>query len=139
MLPDNKQSPIRYQNVNCPDWQSPEAKWNRRSTQIGTRVLQQERTMVPFRHVLICLFMTENFEYAHIHLILIVCFFGLLRISNVGIQSVKKFDPSRNIQIKDVKIIKKALWINVKWSKTHQTKGEMLWLPACKTELLCPV
>ena len=128
-----------WYGYSCVNWERQELKWNRRSAKLVTREQEKERTVVSFRHLLICLFMNEDICNSNVHLILLICFFGLLRISNVGIESIKRFDPTRNIQLKDVSVVKNSLRIYVKWSKTSQTKGEFLWLLACKTEVLCPL
>ena len=82
-----------------------------------------------FRDFLICSILTENVEDAPLHLVLIVCFMGLLRISNVGIPSVKKFDSTRNTQICDISDEGDAIKVLIKWSKTQQFDVDTLLLP----------
>ena len=92
-----------------------------------------------FRDFLICSILTEKVEDAPLHLVLIVCFMGLLRISNVGIPSVKKFDSTRNTQICDISDEGDAIKVLIKWSKTQQFDVDTLLLPKACSDVICPV
>ena len=94
---------------------------------------------MPFEHFLISLFSTEGIQFAHIHLALILAFFGLLRCSNLTVQKHGEIDLTRDILLTDVKDCGSHLVINIKWSKANQTGGDILVLPRSISDILCPV
>ena len=79
-------------------WDDHLLRWNRRSAKVTLRDKMTEQSSVSFRDFLTCLFITEKLEESPMHL----CFLGLLRISNVGISSLARFDKLRNTMLKNV-------------------------------------
>ena len=120
-------------------WDDPKLRWNRKSARLTLQGIKEEQTVMSFTHLLVCLFMTENVDKAHLHLSLILSFFGLLRILNITISSTSSFDPTRNTQIQDITDNGESLNIFLRWSKTNQTGSDSLVLPKADTEVLCPV
>ena len=120
-------------------WEDPRIRWNRRSARIVLRNKEHLQSAVSFRHLLTCLFYTDDIDNAPIHLSLILCFIGLLRISNVSIPSVNDFDVTRHTQICDVEDEGDAIKICLKWSKSNQYSKDSLLLPIAKSSVLCPV
>ena len=72
--------------------------------------------------------------------IFLVAFFGFLRLSNMTPHSIALYDPSRWLSASDVTFTSKFLKINLKWSKTLQTrdKVQVLTLPKLAFAHLCP-
>ena len=99
----------------------------------------KEQTVVNFRDFLICLFLTEDTSQVNVRFGFILCFFGLLRISNVTIQRENTVDISRNLLIGDIEDQGDALKIFLKWSKSSQFTSEIIILPKARTPILCPV
>ena len=128
-----------WHNHDCNIWYDIRLRWNRRSAKMVLRDMEKIQTVGSFRDWLICLFLTEKIEYSPFHLALILCFTGLLRISNVAIVTVHNFDKSRNAQIKDVTDEGDGLKLLLKWSKSNQFGRDILVLPASRTKILCPV
>ena len=128
-----------WHNYDSNVWGDIRLRWNRRSAKMVLRETEKIQTVVPFRDWLICLFLTENIQDAPLHLALIICFTGLLRISNVAIVNVQSFDVSHNAQIKDMTDEGDGLKLLLKWSKSNQFGRDILVLPASKTKILCPV
>ena len=120
-------------------WEHPKIGWNRRSARMVLRYRKHEQSTVTFRHFVTCLFFTEDLESAPVHLAFILCFIGLLRISNVTIPCVDDFDVTRHTQVRDITDMGDAIRIVLKWSKTNQYEREVLLLPAASSRILCPV
>ena len=72
--------------------------------------------------------------------VFLVAYFGFLRLSNMAPHSVSLFDPTRHLTAADVTFTKKFLKINLKWSKTIQTrdKVQVLTLPKLHAPVICP-
>ena len=120
-------------------WESPQIKWNRRSAKMVLRSPTKEQSSMKFRDFLICLFLCEEKAHLPIRFGLILCFFGLLRISNVTVPSIKNIDVTRNMLLKDIVDEGDAIKIHVKWSKSNQFGSDTVVLPKAKTNSLCPV
>lgn len=73
--------------------------------------------------------------------ICLLLFFGLLRKSNVLPLSAKKFDPSHHVRRRDFVPFSWGLGLEIRWSKTIQTKEKVLVipLPILPRHPLCPV
>ena len=67
-------------------------------------------------------------------------FFAFLRLSNIAPHSLRSFDPSRHLTGEDVFFSKKFVKILLKWSKTMQTRGKVVFLslPKLSDHLICP-
>ena len=72
--------------------------------------------------------------------IILVGFFGFLRLSNMAPHSRISFDPSRHLTGSDVFFTQDYVKILLKWSKTLQTrdKAHVITLPRLKDKLICP-
>lgn len=71
--------------------------------------------------------------------IIVTCFFGLLRISNVTAPYTSSWDPVKIVKRKDIWIKDSGCIINIRWSKTIQFKERLFCaaLPRLDTPL-CP-
>ena len=72
--------------------------------------------------------------------IVLVGFFGFLRLSNLAPHSKTSFDPSRHLTGSDVFFTQDYVKILLKWSKTLQTrdKAHIITLPKLKDTSICP-
>ena len=72
--------------------------------------------------------------------VILVAYFGFLRLSNMAPHSVSSFDPTRHLTPQDVTFTRNFLKINLKWSKTLQTrdKVQVLTLPKLASSIICP-
>ena len=72
--------------------------------------------------------------------VFLVAYFGFLRLSNLAPHSIGLFDASRHLTARDVTFTQKFVKINLKWSKTLQTrdKVQVLTLPKLASTLICP-
>ena len=72
--------------------------------------------------------------------VFLVAYFGFLRLSNIAPHSIPLFDDSRHLTAGDVTFTHQFVKINLKWSKTLQTrdKVQVLTLPKLASTLICP-
>ena len=77
---------------------------------------------------------------AQLWAIILCCFYGLLRISNVTVPHPSKWDPLKILQRKDVSFCSKGCIMRLRWSKTIQYQERMLEipLPYLPGKVLCP-
>jgi hypothetical protein len=68
-------------------------------------------------------------------------FIGMLRISNVALDSIKQFHLNKHLTRGDVQICQEGIKVQLRWSKTMQTymQGAMVTLPYIKTSNICPM
>lgn len=68
-------------------------------------------------------------------------FFLMARKSNMVPVSLADFDPHKQLLRQDVKVLKGALLVFIKWSKTNQFGNRLLMIPlaAIPSSILCPV
>ena len=72
--------------------------------------------------------------------IILVGFFGFLRLSNLAPHSKASFDPSRHLTGSDVFFTEDYVKLLLKWSKTLQTRdtAHVITLPKLKDRSICP-
>ena len=84
---------------------------------------------------------TANLKHCRvIKAIILVGFYGFLRLSNLAPHSRTSFDPSRHLTGSDLFFTQDYVKILLKWSKTLQTrdKAHVITLPRLKDNLICP-
>lgn len=79
--------------------------------------------------------------YATLKFLFIAMYMSLLRQSNFVSQTVRNFDPTRQLTKRDVKITDGGLLIQIKWEKNHQslTGSNSIILPHTNDSFICPV
>lgn len=79
--------------------------------------------------------------YSTLKFLFIAMYMSLLRQSNFISQTVRRFDPTRQITKGDVRIMESGLLINIKWEKNHQSinGANAVLLPTTNDAFLCPV
>lgn len=79
--------------------------------------------------------------YATLKFLFIAMYMSLLRQSNFLSQTVRKFDPTRQITKGDTQIVAGGLLIHTKWEKNHQsiTGANTIILPYTNDTFFCPV
>ena len=70
----------------------------------------------------------------------LLMFFGLLRRSNVMVNSKADFDPAKHLRRQDLNFTKDGLQVTIRWTKTVQYRERVLTIPYPwkKGEKLCP-
>ena len=64
----------------------------------------------------------------------------MLRKSNVMPESIKSFDPRKQLIRKDIQVHDNMLIVNIKWSKTQQFgHHRQISIAAMPSNILCPV
>ena len=71
--------------------------------------------------------------------LILACFYGLLRISNVTVPNVSNMDSHKSITRQDIEFHANGIILNIRWSKTLQFRERVLQtaLPALENDL-CP-
>lgn len=87
----------------------------------------------------IILALTPGRKMATIKFLFIAMYMSLLRQSNFLSETVKKFDPTRQMTKSDASIVHGGLLLNIKWEKNHQTGTNTILLPHTNDIFLCPV
>ena len=78
---------------------------------------------------------------AQLWTIILTCFFGLLRISNVTVPSADSWDEHKILRRMDIEFRPTGGTLRIRWSKTIQFKDKVLIvaLPVLKDNPLCPI
>jgi len=72
--------------------------------------------------------------------VILACFFGLLRISNITCQTSSKWDPNKTLLRKHVTFYKQGCVMNFLWSKTiqYRQRAHEVPLPFISDKAMCP-
>lgn len=92
------------------------------------------------RQILAKLDITSSFD-ATIWAVCLTMFYGLLRRSNVLVNSASKFDTSKHLRRRDILFFPWGILVSIRWSKTiqFQSKTFDIPFPRLKDNVLCPV
>ena len=83
----------------------------------------------------------DNISHAQLWAIIVCCFYGLLRISNVTVPCESQWDPNKTLLRSDVSFGPQGCVLKLRWSKTIQFHQRVLEipLPLLSGKVTCPV
>ena len=116
--------------------------WFLKSLQITAPLTPRIRTTLNIEVLTSVVHLCNNFEAPAVFIPLyLTCFFSFLRLSNLLPHTVRAFDVTRQLARGDLIITKNSALLIVKWSKTIQSRRDIvtLPLPCLGSSILCPI